>query len=161
MANNTRGTTSRDVNAAFRALQAVKLRIQQKLTYEEIAMQCGYGSRGACHHAVQRELDRCIVSNVEELRKEEQALLNDLQATLFPYILEFPEDDESDEDEDDEKKKKKALPKPNLFVIDRLLAIQRSRRELMGIDADDRTATANMVIIREVPMGLLPLEPLP
>lgn len=154
MANNARGTTSRDVNAAFRALQAVKLRIQQKLTYEEIAMQCGYGSRGACHHAVQRELDRCIVSNVEELRKEEQAMLNDLQATLYPYILDAAEEDEDEDEERDEKKK--ALPKPNLFVIDRLLAIQRSRRELMGIDVDDRAPTANMVIIREVPMGLLP-----
>ena len=59
----------RDVNAAQRAALAVKLRAN-KVKYDDIARQCGYGSPGAAHKAVMRELGRTISTNVEELRRE-------------------------------------------------------------------------------------------
>jgi hypothetical protein len=63
---NDQNPQLRDVNASQRANLAVKLRAQ-KVKYADIARMCGYGSPGAAHKAVMRELDRCVVKNVEAL----------------------------------------------------------------------------------------------
>lgn len=112
--DNTKGTTTRDVNAAMRAAMALKLRAQ-KLTYDEIAHQCGYADRGACHKAVQRELERVVVENVEELRREECMMLDTLHSEIWPLAI----DKEN---------------KSRLFAADRLLTISEHRRKLMGLD---------------------------
>lgn len=136
--NNTKGVTSRDVNAALRASQALHLRATQKLTYDEIAAQCGYSDRTSCYRAVKRELERVVVENVQELRREESRMLDYLQAELWPLVA---------------NKDNKA----RLFALDRLLAVSESRRKLMGLDmpTGDNTAS-NQIIVREVPVGLLP-----
>lgn len=129
MANAKRRT--RDINAATRAALAIKLRAQ-RLTYEEIAQQCGYGSRGACHDAVMREMDRCLVENVEELRREEAFMLDLLHAEIWPLAM----------DKDNEKR---------LFAADRILAISAQRAKIVGLD---KTAVAvSKVVVREAPAG--------
>lgn len=113
---NAKGQTKRDPNAATRATLAIQLRTQQKLTYEQIAERCGYASRGACYDAVQRELGRVVVENVEELRREELMMLDQLQATCWKRMEE------------------EGFEKAMLFAVDRLLAISERRAKLMNLD---------------------------
>lgn len=130
---NAKGTTTRDVNAALRASQALKLRAQ-KLSYDEIAKQCGYGSRGACHVAVQRELERVVVQDVEVLRTEEASMLDVMQAEIWPLMLD-------------------KTNKARLFAVDRILAIAERRARLLGLDKTTGSVAANVVVIREAPAG--------
>lgn len=113
--HNTKGNTARDVNAAQRAMMALQLRAK-KLTYDEIAQQCGYNDRAAAHKAVQRELSRVVVENVEELRREEMMMLDRLQVECWKRM------------EDGE------YGRAKLFAVDRLLAISERRAKLMGLD---------------------------
>src|SRR5690348_9478339 len=85
-AHDNSGHKTRDVNAAQKVALALKLRAQ-KLTYEEIAARCGYGSKGACHNAIQRELSRVITENVDELRREEEYILNCLHAEIWDLFM--------------------------------------------------------------------------
>lgn len=127
--------SNRDVNAAVRAALAVKLRAQ-KVKYDEIARQCGYGSAGAAHKAIQRELRRTISTNVEELRREELASLEVLEAECWTIFFD------------------KAHENVRLFAVDRILSIKERRAKLMGLDVPaDVAANANVVIVREVPAG--------
>lgn len=131
--NNTKGNT-RDVNAAQRAILALQLRAQ-KLTYEEIAQRAGYNDRAAAHKAVQRELQRVVVENVEELRQEEADGLDRLEAACWKRL-------ESIDHE-----------KAMLFAVDRILAIKERRAKLFGLDQTKGDVIANQVVIREVPQG--------
>lgn len=121
---------NRDVNAAQRAAQAVQLRAS-KITYEKIAVQCGYANAGACRKAIMRELDRTVVKNVDTLRSEELKTLDVLQEGCMKLFL-------------NEKNKGR------LFAADRVLAIMERRAKLMGLDvvASNNIAAAQ-VIIRE------------
>ena len=123
-------TNNRDGMAVLRLTQAMQLRAQ-KLTYDVIAVRCGYASRGAAHNAVQRELQRIVVSNVEELRQEESAMLDQMHAEIWPLML-----DKSN--------------RARLFAVDRLLAISERRCKLMGLDVrTDDDIDASMVSVRE------------
>lgn len=138
---------NRDINAAQRAVHALSLRAQ-KLTYEEIASKTGYSSASACRKAVMREMDRCVVKNVESLRSEELFILDSLHSAVWLSI--FPGDDTESEDEEDEKpSRKKGKQKLNLFAVDRLLAISEARRQLMGLDAKPDAIPDGTTIIRE------------
>lgn len=131
--SNTK-TTTRDVNAAQRAVMALKLRAE-KLSYDQIAQQCGYADRATAHKAVQRELQRVVVANVEELRQEETATLDVMQAECMRLFL----DKEN---------------KGRLFAADRILAIMERRAKLLGLDLKPEQAiAAAQVVIREVPGG--------
>lgn len=132
---DVQNSTNRDVNAAQRAALAVKLRAQ-KVKYDDIAKSCGYGSAGAAHKAIQRELKRTISTNVEEMRREELASLEHLEAECWKIF--------------DEKKYEKG----RLFAVDRILSIKERRAKLMGLDVPaDVAANANIVVVREVPAG--------
>lgn len=140
--NNNSGhtkPTTRDINAAQRASLALKLR-SSKLSYEQIARQCGYADRGAAHKAVQREMSRVVVENVEELRREELATLDQLQTECMTL----------------------ALDRKNtwrLQAVDRVLALMERRARLMGLDIPvDSAAMANVVVVREVPQNYLGME---
>lgn len=134
---NAKGRTTRDVNAAERAAMAVRLRAQ-KLGYDEIARRCGYASRGACHDAVQRELQRVVVENVEELRKSEAEGLDQLEAKCWERL----EDDTHE--------------KAMLFAVDRIIAIKERRARLFGLDAPiGGNIAAAQVVVRGMPPGYL------
>lgn len=127
-------TTTRDVNAGQRAALAVKLRAS-KMTYDQIARQCGYADKQTAHKAVQRELQRVVVANVEELRQEEVNTLDVMQSECMRLFL----DREN---------------KGRLFAADRLLAIMERRARLLGLDLKtDNAIAAAQVIIRETPAG--------
>lgn len=135
---NARSRT-RDVNAAVRVETAIKLRAK-RVTYEEIARQCGYASRGACHDAVMRELERRVVANVDELRQEELDSLDRLEKICWDRL------------EDEAKDYQKA----KLFAVDRILAIKERRARLMGLDQSTASAiAAAQIVIRETPSGYL------
>ena len=127
---------TRDANATQRVSLAVKLRTQ-KIKYSEIAAQCGYGSAQAAHKAVQREMQRIVVVNVEELRREELNFLDDLQQKCYKKLL----------GKDDEAKK------GMLWAVDRLIAISERRSKLMGLDVRPDETMGPQIIIEEVPMG--------
>lgn len=147
---NKQGVINRDVNAAQRSALAVKLRAQ-RLTFEEIAKRVGYASAGACRNAIQRELQRCAVQEVDEMRAEEGRALDLLQAAVWPLAV--------PDDADDPNASKK---KVNFFAIDRVLAIMERRARLYGLDAQkDASIALAQVVIREVPQHYLdaPQEP--
>lgn len=143
---------NRDVNAAQRASQALALR-SQRLTYEEIAHRCGYGSASAARKAIQRELNRHVIGNVDELRAEEGHALDQLQAVLWPLAVPGNSDnrDEQDENESDAPKKKRRV---NFYAIDRILMIMERRAKLFGLDAvKDANVAMAQVVVREAPPG--------
>lgn len=121
--NNTGRTTPRDVNAGMRVTQALELRAK-KLTYDEIASQCGYSDRASCYRAVQRELDRRVVTNVDEMRKQEADMLDQLHTVCWEMAI-----DKSN--------------KGRLFAVDRVLAISERRAKLMGLDMKPDELLAN------------------
>ena len=136
---NAQNPQLRDVNAATRVAMAIKLRAS-KASYEQIAKQCGYGSPGAAHKAVMRELQRTVCENVEELRREELDSLERLELECWKRLAD------------------KDYSKPMLFAVDRILAIKERRAKLMGLDVPvDNALTAAQVVIREVPTGWLQL----
>lgn len=113
---NARSRT-RDVNAATRVEMALKLRAK-RMTYEEVARECGYASRGACHDAVMRELARRVDGSVDALRNEELDSLDRLEKICWDRL----------EDEN------KDYARAKLFAVDRILAIKERRAKLMGLD---------------------------
>ncbi len=127
---------TRDVNAAQRVTLAVQLRAK-KMTYEEIAKQCGYSNASACRKAVMRELDRCVVQSVEALRIEELDSLERLERKCWERLEEV------------------GYEKSRMFAVDRIIAIKDRRAKLMGMDQTTGNVNATQVIIREVPPGLL------
>ena len=134
---NTKGETTRDVNAAQRAQLALELRAQ-RLSYDAIAQRCGYSSRAGAHRAIQRELSRVIVPGVEEMRKEELVMLDQLQARAFKYLND------------------PRYEKTVLFAIDRVLQIAERRAKLLGLDVQvSGPVAAAAVVLREVPSGVL------
>lgn len=135
--DDTKGMTTRDVNAAQRATLALELRAQ-RLSYDEIARRCGYSGRQSAHKAVQRELSRVVVPGVEEMRKEEMVFLDSLQARVWKR-LEDPR-----------------YEKSMLFAVDRLLQIAERRAKLLGLDTPvDQAQYMNMVVVQEVPQNYL------
>ncbi len=133
--DNSNGKT-RDVNAVKRVELALKLSAQH-VSYDEIARQCGYGSRGAAHNAVMRELDRVVVKNVEELRQRDLHMLDVMHGEVWVLFM-------------DRKNRYR------LAAADRLLNIAERRARLMGLDqTKDDALAANMVIVREIPSGYL------
>lgn len=126
-----RGTNppTRDVNAATRAVKALQLRAE-KLTYEEIAHRTGFSTASSCRKAVLRELHRVVVTNVEELRREESALLDKLHAEVWALAMD-------------------RKSKGRMYAIDRVLAISEARRRLFGLDAKNDDIMAGVTIIRE------------
>lgn len=125
----------RDVNAAKRAAQAVYLRAQ-KMKLEDIAVQCGYASAGACYNAIQRELQRTVVENIDELRREDMNTLDVMQAECMKLFL-----DEGN--------------RARLFAADRVLQIMERRARLMGLDVVKGDVIGNVVVVREAPAGYL------
>ncbi len=132
----TQDIQRRNMDAATRVSLALKLRAARQ-TYDQIAIACGYDSRGSAYKAVQRELQRTISTNVDEMRREELAMLDQLQAECYTRM------------------KDKTHDKAMLFAVDRILHISERRAKLMGLDAQKDERPSNMVVVREAPQGFL------
>lgn len=127
---------TRDVNAVQRVELAVKLRAT-KMTYEAIARQCGYSNASACRKAVMRELDRCVVKNVEALRSEELDSLERLEAECWKILY------------------NKERERGQLFAVDRILAIKERRAKLVGLDAKPDALPDGVTIVRSYGVEVL------
>lgn len=121
---------TRDVNTAQRVALALSLRAT-KLTYEQIAKQCGYATASACRKAVMREMDRCLVKNVQLLRDEEADSLDRLELECWKRLTH------------------KEYSKSKLFAVDRILAIKERRAKLLGLDVHPDDAFSGVTVIRE------------
>jgi hypothetical protein len=127
---------NRDVNAAQRASLALSLRAS-KMTYEEIAKDCGYASAGAARKAILRELDRCVVKNADELRAQESDMLDRLHKECWKIAM-----DENHRNQ--------------LYAVDRILSISERRAKLFGLDIPvNNNPSSAQVIVRELPPGYL------
>jgi len=126
---STRSPKRRDVNEAARLSLAMQLRAQ-RLTYEEIALRCGYADRTGAYHAIHRELERRTVADVEHLRQEEVEMLNALHASVWDLAM----DEEN---------------KGRLFAVDRLLTISEARRKLLGLDRKADDVAPGVTLIRQ------------
>ncbi len=142
--SHTEGATndfiSRDVNAAQRVQTALRLKLQGH-NWDEVAAQAGYQSRGAAHHAVMRELERCITHDVTELRDQQLYMLLQVQARCYKAAM-----DEKD--------------KNWMWAADRVMNYSKRISELMGLDIPvEQTINNNFTVVREVPAGwLAPVE---
>ena len=105
---------SRDVNAAQRVQTALKLKLEGH-NWDQVAALAGFASRGAAHHAVMRELGRCITHDVEELRTQQLYMLTRIQSRCYKVAM-----DEKD---------------PNWYwASDRVANYSKRISELMGLD---------------------------
>lgn len=143
------GIQKRDVNAALRVDQAIRLRAGH-MPWKDVAAQCGYSNPGAAYHAVQRELNRRISTDIDEMRREEGVILMELHRVLWPLAVGNPAIVIHDDDDTETRKEKRTARKPSLFAVDRVLAIRESYRKLYGIDADGAAAMAGMAQQRKV-----------
>ncbi len=139
--SNKQAVINRDANAAARTTLAVQLRAQ-KLTFDEIAHRCGYASPGACRNAIQRELSRTVVENVEELRREECAMLDQLHSKCWERLIDSE------------------YAKSMLFAVDRIVAISERRSKLMGIDVRPEDQVIEQNYIKKIVITHAPQSPL-
>lgn len=132
------------------------------MTYDQVAQLAGYSNASVCRKAILRELDRTVVTNVGELRREELSMLDQLHAAVWPLAVPVSREDDEDDDEEEQepgRRKKKRTAEVNLFAVDRILAIAERRAKLLGLDTPVKVADhKNVIVIREVPAGLL-LQP--
>jgi len=139
-ATTSKDFTTRDLNAAKRVQLAIKLKMEG-MTWEEVAAHASYQSRGAAHHAVMRELDRCITHDVTELRTQQLYMLQTVQAKCYKAAM-----DENNENW--------------YWNADRVVNYSKRISELMGLDIPvEQSINQNFIIVREVPAGwLAPVE---
>ncbi|MGA6129143.1 MULTISPECIES: hypothetical protein [unclassified Microbacterium] len=119
MTTNEPKTTDveRRLTAAQRADAALQMRLR-RATYREIARAVGYSSPGNAYRAVEREIARVPREHAKQLRAQELETLDTVQAKIMGRILDGTS--------------------PDLWAIDRVLAIMDRRARLMGLyDAVD------------------------
>lgn len=129
--NRNAESNTRDINAAVRVQSAIKLYLEERPTWDEIAARIGYASRGAAHNAVMRELDRCITHDVKELRTQELYMLGQLQARCYKAG-------------NDEKNKDWT------WAVDRFAVLSKRKSELMGMDIKPDELLANQNYVKKI-----------
>lgn len=124
-------SNTRDVNAAVKVHMAIKIYLEERPTWEEIAARAGYASRGAAHNAVMRELNRCVTHDVKELRTVELYMIEKTQARSYKEA-----NDPSREGW--------------TWSADRFIALSKRKSELMGLDKRPDEELANQNYIKKV-----------
>ena len=132
--STARHTTAKDINSAFRAKQALQLRLEGK-TLQEIADTCGFQDRSGAWRSIKRELDRVPLHDADTLRAEGVMRLEALWMAYYPKAI-----------------------NGNLGAAHLCLRVEESRRKLLGLDREP-TFEPVKTVIREVPAGYLSLEP--
>lgn len=135
MARDGKGRFERDVDTAARDAEACRLRAQN-LTYQQIADQLGFASKGAAYDAVQRTLRETVQEPAEELRQLELMQLDELARAArnvlegTHYVVSHGKVVRHDGGEGEPL----VDDAPVLQAIDRLLKIQERRSKLLGLD---------------------------
>jgi hypothetical protein len=112
---NTHGVIHPDMNATARAYAALKLRFEKNMTWDEVAVNAGYASRGAARNAVKREMDRHITHDIKELRDEELYRIEQLQGRCYEEAMDKNNDGWT-------------------WAIDRFAVLSKRKSELMNLD---------------------------
>lgn len=123
MGDTTPGSrTQRRLSAAERATKAMRMRAARQ-PWDTIAKECGYGSKGSAHKAVQRELAKLPKVAAQELRETELESLDILEAKLFAQAL-----------------------KGNMGAVDRIVKLKNLRYDLTGVrEAQDESGVTEVV----------------
>jgi hypothetical protein len=112
---NTHGVIHPDMNATARAYTALKMRFEKSMTWDEVAVNAGYASRGAARNAVKREMDRHITHDIKELRDEELYRIEQLQGRCYKAAMDEGNDAWT-------------------WAIDRFAVLSKRKSELMNLD---------------------------
>jgi hypothetical protein len=131
-----RKLTTNHLNGMNRAKLAIQLRTQ-RVSYDEIAVRVGYSDGAVARHAIQRELNNSIQSDIDLLREEEAASLDALEAVCWERLQDAK------------------FAKSMLFAVDRIIAIKERRARMFGYDAQQQTLSGPQIIIEEAPAGYL------
>jgi len=102
----------RRLTAAQRADEALRMRLRRH-TYREIATALGYSSPGNAYRAVEREIAKVPRENAKQLLAQELETLDAAQARLMPLVHD--------------------RKTPDLWAVDRVLAIMDRRARLMNL----------------------------
>lgn len=109
------------LTAAQRSAEALKMRLSRH-TYDEIAAALGYSNRSAARKAVEREIAKVPREAAKELLTQELEALDALQRQVMPLVL-------------NPGTTRAGKPKaPDMWALDRVLAIMDRRARLMGLD---------------------------
>jgi len=133
------GAYIRTLSDAQRDAEAARLRARG-LTYQQIADELGWTSRGDAHHAVQRALEATVKEAADEVRAIELDRLD----TLYRAALAVLEAEHFTVSNGRVVSLDGSGPLPDtgpvLAAIDRLLKIQERRSKLLGLDAPSKAA---------------------
>jgi AraC-like DNA-binding protein len=77
------GSNTTNLNAAVQVEMAIKIFLEERPSWDEVASRAGYASRGAAYNAVKREMNRRITHDVEELRTQELYRIEQLMARCY------------------------------------------------------------------------------
>lgn len=137
---------ARDVNRAARVTRAIEMR-KSGYIWEEIAQACGWGSKASAYNAVNDYLKTLMREPAEELRSLELLRLDELLRALWPQATRQMA--EAAEDDEDAARGRRRQNGPDLWAVDRALAIMERRAKLLGLDIpNQQSAPAAQVVIR-------------
>lgn len=128
-----KGARERTITTAERDAQAARLRAQH-LTYDDIAAQLGYSSRGHAYQAVQRALIAAVREPAEELRQIELDRLDALARTCQDVLARHHVVVSHGKVVAGSDGTPLADDGPVMQAVDRLLKIQERRAKLLGLD---------------------------
>ena len=111
---NTSKTSPKNLEAKEKAIEAMKLRRKEGLTYDEIALRLGYKSESGARNAVTRLLAKVEFEEVKEYRKLKLLQLDDA-FELVKSVIKTPDG------------------KVNLWAIDRIQSIIDQQSRLLGL----------------------------
>jgi hypothetical protein len=103
-----------DTASRIRAARAADLR-SRGYTFEQIAIECGYSSRGSAFHAVDRELDRHEELVTHKLRAVMVRQLDALTVTLYEQL------------------ERCKIEADRLWIIDRLRLVAADKCKVQGL----------------------------
>jgi hypothetical protein len=136
----------RDPNVAIRAARAIELRTAG-MTYEQIAVECGYDSKATAHNEIWRHVRSRLDVAVEDMREVEGMRLDALLFAMWPDATHKPEPIEPGDDAETKKRKRRGA---STFAQHAVYENIKQRRALFGLDQQPSSAgNAGQILIRE------------
>ena len=115
------------LSADIKLEQALLLYLKRH-TYQEIATLCGYADRATAYNAIHHRMDRRIDHHIDQIREHELAILDAIHQKVWPLVMEGTT--------------------PNLWAVDRLLALSAARRQLLNLDIKPIDVLSGVTIVR-------------
>lgn len=131
-AEDAKGWVNHDIaRVTARRIQAIRLRVEHRWSYERIAAHLGYNDKSAAYRAIDNALKQVLTEDVGVLRAMDNATLDELHATWWPRARGYDTDGNP-------------LPDgPDLDASKHILDIQARRARLNGLDAPVQVAISS------------------